>query len=717
MRRDRRDFLAGSWKHILTLTDSCKTRKQRCDGSHPCKRCTERGDEAHCVFEVGGGTRPRRSRKGGTDAVIPHNESSKCTVGIAQAPPTLATNIEADAAGFPPASLAEPTAETTSPSSIGADHSRYVQDKKGRLVFIGDSANLSLLHILRSLVRDVLEQCPFVDDPLRYSIVEAAPDSSAKGLGLLDARNLPDVSDDAAKQLVEQFFVVADGVVDLFAQSEILATLSLFHGQSNPAMSPQKAVLYIILAIGAQSAADPYGIAEAYFNYSRFSAGYYLTEDVSIQSTQLYLLLALFLHGASRRNAAYVCLGQAIRSAYALGIHQQCRAHLFSEAENKERTRLWSSIRVMELFTSASLGRPSSTASITTNAEAPSLSDDVYDILGVILTDVYGQHKLTAKTLSGICSRQRKWAGRFVSSSSSGMAAKTGSGTSATKLIGFMNLQQTYYWTIMLLTRPFLVDHVAARARKLAASPKQPLDSSTPRSPSRTLIHACVNSAVQTVALLEPLLTATDLPYHLPVLINAAFHAALIIGLAYFGDLYLLFPLESALDKATAILQLFPHDSIAMRYLTIAQYLSQACATYFEQRHSTNMVLENEAISYLFGQIQPRKIGDRNSQLDSAVAAQANLEDGRRNGQRGSNVAAAGEVPLPDLTGSLDRTMAASPRVSFDNDIFWQFGQSSDLGFKYPTPAQHGWVETDSDLLSIFVGTDLGDPDLAFLGQ
>jgi len=201
------------------------------------------------------------------------------------------------------------------------------------------------------------------------------------------------------------------------------------------------------------------------------------------------------------------------------------------------------------------------------------------------------------------------------------------------------------------------------------------------------------------------------------VLINAAFHAALIIGLAYFGDLYLLFPLESALEKAKAILQLFPHDSIAIRYLNIAQYLSQACATYFQQRHSTNMVLENEAISYLFGQIQPRKNGDRNSQSTSLVTGEALCEEGQQNGQRVSNVGADGDVPLADPTGSLGRATAGSPRVSFDNDIFWQFGQNSDLGLEYPTPAQHGWVETDSDLLSIFVGTDLGDPDLAFLGQ
>lgn len=628
-----------------------------------------------------------------------------------EALPTLATNAEVHAAGLVPGSPTKSAVQTTSPNSIGADNSRYVHDKKGRLVFIGDSANLSLLHILRSLVRDVLEQCPFVDDPLRYSIVEAAPDISGKGFNLLDARNLPTVPEDTARQLVEHFFVATDGIVDLFEQSEIMATLSLLHGQSDPAMSPQKAVLYIILAIGAQSAADPHNLADAYFNYSRFSAGYYLTEDVSIQSTQLYLLLALFLHGASRRNSAYVCLGQAIRSAYALGIHQHCRAHLFSETENKQRARLWGSIRVMELFTSASLGRPSSTASVSAYAEVPSLSDDVYDILGAILTDVYGQHKLTAKTLSNICFRQRKWAGRFLNSSSSGMVTNTGPSTTTAKLIGSMHLQQTYYWTIMLLTRPFLVDHVTAQAKKLAASPKQPLDSSTSISPSRTFIHACVNSAVQTVSLLEPLLTATDVPYHLPVLINAAFHAALIIGLAYFGDLYLLFPLETALDKAKAILQLFPHDSIAMRYLNITRYLSQACATFFEQRHSTNMVLESEAISYVFGQIQPRKNGDRNRPSNRMVTGQEVAEDG----QRGCNDGANGAAPLADRIGPHDKTAAASPRAFFDNDIFWQFGQNADLGLEYPTPAQHGWIETDSDLLSIFVGTDLGDPELAFL--
>lgn len=538
-------------------------------------------------------------------------------------------------------------------------------------------------------------------------MVEVSPDASLDRLEIPDAGSLPHLSEEEAKTLVRQFFIVANGIVDIFEEVEVMAAVSSFLRQSEPAASPHRAIICIILAIGAQSEADPRRLAKAFFNYSRFSAGCYLTEDVSIQSTQLYLLLTLYLLGASRRNVAFVCLGHAIRSAYTLGIHQQTSARLFSDTENRDRVRLWTSIRVMDLFTSASLGRPPATVSIQLGDSSPaSLTDELYGILETILTDVYGQHKITRNILARTGSRQRKWAARFACHSSNLTSAGDDKSTDLGGLIMTANLKQAYYWTIMLLTRPFLVDRINAWARQIATSPRQPLESCVSKNPSKTLIYACVDSAVKTISLMEPFFTATAVPYHLPMLINAAFHAALIAGFAYFGDLYVVFPLERTLKKAITFLQLFPHDSIAIRYLNITHFLSNACSTYYEHRHAADRYSENEAISLLFGQIHEPEIGRFNSEAKSPVPSDLFV------GQQSSIGQSDNRAPPADAMALSQGNMLGSPYMPFENEMVMMLSQSCDIDLEFPTTAQHVWVDSGSDLPSIFVGND---SSMAFL--
>ena len=685
---------ACEFQHVQPRTKRRSSRTSPTSPGQGQRRVRHRGaDAGHSA--IGNNTTP--SRPPHTWAITENDASTKSTNGR-------------DEAALDP----KTAAPQESPKSIEVDHSRFIQDRRGSYVFIGDSANLSLLHTVRCAASEALGPCPFVDDPLRSSIVEGpgastsstGPNYTSNNLNRSgeDQPSLPVLSQREAADLVHDFFASTDGVVDLFDRAELLAALPhcLGQGGRRQGNSPNRAIALLVVAIGAQSRDDPRCIASAYFNHVRASMALLFDDDLSVRSTQLCVLTTLYLLGASRRNAAFVCLGYAVRAAYALGIHQQTVPGLLSEVENRDRRRLWASIRVVDLFTSASLGRPPSTSNGKPApapgqvAHAASATDELYAILETILTDVYGQRKITKATLAMIGSRLRKWAAKFSRAPSPAADAD----------IASMHPRQTYYWNIMLLTRPFLVDSVTAHSKMVAAAPRLPVRACTTTAAaaeaaagssfSKTLVHACIDSAINVVSLLEPLGDMPDVPYHLPVLINAAFHAALVLGYAFFGDLHVVFPLQRYLNIALDILRLFPHDGIALRYFSIVQYLRDACIAYSETRLASSMDAESETISSWFGQIHPPR---RNkSRVDAASQASPHVGQRHSSPHRQSN-GQQEPVPVPNAAvannaaGTIfDTIMFSSPDTGSESDIFAQLDMQTGLDIDFPATTQHVWV-------------------------
>jgi hypothetical protein len=147
-------------------------------------------------------------------------------------------------------------------------------------------------------------------------------------------------------------------------------------------------------------------------------------EDADFWSTQALLLMAVYMLTKSKRNTAFALLGMAVRSAYALGLHDEDTMIIFSPTQQESRRNLWKSLFVMDRYLALSLGRPSAivddelygvTSKGSVNgsrhnsyaeppppAEQPSSHgiDDVVricSIVGKILKDVYKQRKITAR--------------------------------------------------------------------------------------------------------------------------------------------------------------------------------------------------------------------------------------------------------------------------------------------------------------------------------
>lgn len=603
-------------------------------------------------------------------------------------------------------SVISPEQDTESPSSISVDHSRLIKDGRGRFMYIGDSANLSFLHNIRCVISDSQGPSPFVDDPLRSCMVEAIPDDKTPSFDMSNAGFPPLLSEADAGKFIRQFFMVTDGLLDLFDESEILNQLPLVLGDESGVSILTRAITYLVIAIGAQCTSDDNSqTSDAFLGSGRYLTAHYLMEDASIQTTQLYLLISVYLLCACRRNAAFIFLGHATRSAYSLGVHRKSVSDLFPSQEKDTRERLWTSIRAVDLFTSASLGRPPSTVETRSanDVDRCSIPNDLYGILETILSDVYGNRKITVDMLGKIGTRQREWSAKF---GQLGSLARPFTKDTDGPDFGTMHIKQTYYWTIMLLTRPFLVDRVSAHAQKIKSSPKEQIQPCVLADPSKTLVHACVDSAIKTVSLLEPLLSITEVPRHLPLLINAAFHSALILGFSFFGDLYQVFPLDRSMKTAHDILLRFPHDSVAVRNAAIIQYLRNTCEAYYERRQAASISAESEAISHLFGQIHDLSSATSYKELENYTSGSGKADSFSNLGHQDGQMAVVGnEGYAAQVTGAENH-----------QDILMRLFGGVDLDLNFPETSQPTWLDAENDFTSLYAVIDMTDPSILSMG-
>ncbi|EXF83456.1 fungal specific transcription factor domain-containing protein [Colletotrichum fioriniae PJ7] len=587
-------------RRCVKACGNCKRRKERCDGQQPCRRCVIRRVEADCTF-IGPPTNfaaaedsssvrsPDRQQVHVPPAPPPHRGS----------PPGHGQDLFSSygpTASFHEAVISPSHHHQHRRASSSISHlsqstavpkvSRLIADGKGRFMFIGDAANLSFLKVIRRLVRDRVGLCPFTDDPLRHIMVEATPEGRPKWI-ITNPADIPSKpSTEQARYLLRWYLRATNCILDVFNESEILKDLEHWL-RGEPTSQDEEAmncIFFLIFGIGAQRCPDDRDAdAEKYFNYGRFLAVSYAMENPTNNTVRSYILITVYLLGASRRNSAFMHLGVATRAAYALGIHRRDVPALFSTQEQDTRDRLWKALRVLDLFLAASLGRPLATSETrdTSASENYSASLDLCAIFESILNDVYAKRMVSTETLERISEQHRRWAARF----SDGLAAD---GMKPSKYvdaddgerypnIGLYHMKEAYYWSIMLLSRPFLIDFVSrniARTRTTSMwTEETPLSSPS----DQLLVHACVDSAIRTIDLLSTLIPDKNVAKRHPFVINSVFVSALVLGLAVFGDLDSTFPLDHGLNDAQALLKKFSkHDPVASRELAIVEHLQSA---------------------------------------------------------------------------------------------------------------------------------------------
>ncbi|KAF5625206.1 fungal specific transcription factor [Fusarium sp. NRRL 25303] len=584
-------------RRCAAACESCKRRKERCDGKLPCRRCAIRQIASECRYST-----PRLR------ASISSRQSIRADP--TDPPEPLADMLLNYSIDLP----LEQTASQLEDSFLDIDTSfpdtyRLAENDQQGSVHFGDAANESFLQQIRQLVSRTLGPCPFVDQPIQYHTNHdpACPASVSDPP--------PKPSSSHAKQLVSWGMQATSHLLGALNESEVQSQIDDWLQQGDDAESLSSAICYLILANGALTCpSDEDATAEAYYIYARYLTNSKSSQGPNLSAILCHNLIAFYQINSGRRDAAYHSIGVACRLACAMGIHKVNKPQHMSHADSAFRERLWKALRLFDTFASGSLGRPICTYE-TRNTKAEkgySSAIDMAAILEAVLREVYGPSKVSRQFITNMTQEHRSWASRMTSGlKTDGLeCAEQTQGCDSVSTLASSNMKQSYYWSIMLLTRPILLDRAAARAMRGGTSDNSYRDrqgTSTPSHPDTALVYASADSAVRVVRLLQSILARDDLPKRLPFPVHSAFTAALTLGVATFADLDHVFPLLSNLATAGLLLQRFEkHDNIARYYCQVVQQLQAACEEYVEQRNNRIIEKQSHLVGELFGRLQEK---------------------------------------------------------------------------------------------------------------
>ncbi|KFY96637.1 hypothetical protein V500_02371 [Pseudogymnoascus sp. VKM F-4518 (FW-2643)] len=469
---------------------------------------------------------------------------------------------------------------------------RMLQDGKGRLLYLGDSASLSYLDIIRRLVESTIGPCNFTNDPHKGKLVEGSLST-----GLRPTYVLPDK--EVADFLLESFFSNTVGTIHIFDREAFTHEVNSIY--DNPLQTKQSrlSILNLVFAVGLQlmisstvptlrerqilERLDGGSVSRAemfYVNATHLNDPVSGFEDGDITSIQALLLVTVFMLTIAKRNAAWAYFGMAVRSAYALGLHRKRSDFSFTAPEQRVRN-VWRSLYVMDCFLSAMLGRPNGIScrdapdSSATGCDSSDLStsDDTLELasitasvrasclVGDILSNVYSDRKISTELAHTISNKFQAWK------------------DSLPAFLHWQNIDlpdEDPKATLAQLHR--VSDEIRAqRDTDGGILPRQlPETDSAKTAPFQA---ACVRSALYTINAVQAALLKRALPRRDPFVIYWLFTAALIICTNGFCAVYHDMDNDHAMYTALNLHRYFGKvDPLARRFLEILLAFSEAIA-------------------------------------------------------------------------------------------------------------------------------------------
>ncbi|KAF2845843.1 hypothetical protein T440DRAFT_472321 [Plenodomus tracheiphilus IPT5] len=621
--------------------ESCKRRKQKCNGLCPCNTCDKR--KFTCIYSdrdpasPGDGSRPpakRRAVEGESDSprvddnftsdtpentfnhtspLSPHRRRSSVHGGR----PDLQThpsNAKQNSTHKKPRPTIEATSNTAQPLSINhgngdaqgipsrgttvlsADEeaviysqSRMLQDPTGRVLYIGDSATLSFLQLLRMMVETVAGGSPFTNDPRRHKIVEG---QFSLPPGHRHTHLLPDIQ--TATVLVEAFFINTHGLLQVFERDRFLEHLGKCYSDPLSVEPSSLCLLNLVFAVGLTMATPLSGSQEAFIidklrsEHLDRAEAFYLNakglndpmtglEDQDFWSVQALLLMAVYMLAKTKRNTAFALLGMAARSAHAMGLHREETMVIFSPEEQTQRKNLWRSIFVMDRLLSCSLGRPTAISEDDCSGDALQPPDQILEqpfslgiystsdynetaphaldaavrscsAIGVILRKVYQQRKISTRLAQEIADVCKSWPRALPPILHWRQAANA----SPSQGVAILHVNLFYCHSIILLTRPFFL-------YILNLETQRHVNQTSTRGPRPYLrmekfSEACVIASTHTILLVQNAFDAGHLSRRNPAVIYFLFAATLVILANEFAGLYKVDASDACMLNAVTIM-------------------------------------------------------------------------------------------------------------------------------------------------------------------
>ncbi|KAF1919094.1 fungal-specific transcription factor domain-containing protein [Ampelomyces quisqualis] len=448
-----------------------------------------------------------------------------------------------------------------------------LQDPTGRVLYIGDSATLSFLQLIRMMVETVSGSSPFTNDPRRHKIVEGQYSLPS---GYRHTHLLPDLQ--TAHVLVEAFFTNTHGLLQVFQRDVFLENLDRCYTDPLSTESSWLCLLNLVFAIGLTMATPLSGSPEAliidklrtehldraevfYLNAKSLNDPMTGLEDQDFWSVQALLLMAVYMLAKSKRNTAFALLGMAARSAYSLGLHREDTMVIFSVEEQRARKNLWRSLFVIDRLLSCSLGRPTAISEDDCsgdslhpseqaakqpfnpniqsrpdyNATGPSALEAAVrscSVIGQILRKVYQQRKISTRLAQEIADVCKSWPRALPDMLHWRQAANA----SPSQGVAILHVNLFYCHSIILLTRPFFLYILNMETQRQVG--QSPSGGPRPYLRMEKFSEACVIASTHTILLVQNAFEAGYLSRRNPAVIYFLFAAALVILSNEFAGLY-----------------------------------------------------------------------------------------------------------------------------------------------------------------------------------
>ncbi|KAK7932200.1 hypothetical protein PG985_002912 [Apiospora marii] len=636
---------------------------------------------------------------------------------------------------------------------------RLLCDAQGKLIFIGDCAPLSFFQSVRQLVTSRVDEHAFAPQSSQYSVLEnSAPSASFTTHHGGGGGGGPEIPLESIPDAVAVYLAVTAGLVDLFEDARLCDDITLWAsgGSSSGSSSTDGGVAaatdvatsivhYLILAIGYQKDREP--LAQACFEYARDRAFAHLSGELSISTVHAFLLVTLFMLGACQINGAFLFFGIAVRTAYSVGIHRTEVNARFGPDGHVQRDRLWRSLRVVDLFLSTSMGRPPATSDVDCTVpyqvvaagrpEAEVEAEEQFDILSAsvqiflilecVVLEVYSRRKITLQLTEGISRQLRDWSSRWLrplkdvlntaatSATAGGAEEADGAQLSAKQqqqLIGTCQVLSSYYYAVMLVSRPFLMYEVR---RRLSDGPghgggggnKNDIFSGKSR-----LADACIDAASMMVDVVSWL-----------------FASSLALGVGLLGSFGRI--LERYTQKSIAALEHFAKsDAHAMQYSLIAKSLMATALGALEKRELAERLQRAESSSQLFGLMPVERGGGGNCSGNGAGGLRSPGSLGTVGHPSSSSSFANGGVDNDGALGGGSSGHNIQHRESFARSEMLGGGggghhpshhhQSHQGGHHVAAaapPSPGRFVDLDPAFLSLSGGSLPETPDLSFLNS
>ena len=561
----------------------------QCDGQNPCAAC-RRLNRTECTFtphptdddspfrssttSQASGSKKRtepsstatRTSSSALASTVPEQSSSTASYFPQPGQDSPDKNVtlpdvKSEDVNAPRFAFAQKPDEVVDESADVHQMERMLEDRHGQLQYIGDSANLSFVQLLRMVVETICGPSAFTLDPDRHRTLEtrSLPPGDGNIFHLLPTRDLADA-------LVNAFFTNTFGLMQFFDEQTFNQSVDQCYKEVFATDRSWFAQFYMVLAIGFSLATPGPSNEEAeaiasirsthpfrsdeYFNAAkRLDDPMQDLDNANFQSVKLLALFALYMLCRSRRNAAYLLTGMAIRLSFSLGLHREETFVVFPEQEQNDRRNVWRSLYVMDCFLSISLGRPLAIGEVeSASIQAHAAPDDMKfkgkatkfhthicepslkatmrscHFMGQVVRKVYYHRKVSLNTAQALASECRQWPKELPSY----LHAHEASADDPRAAIAILHCNLLYCHSLLLLTRPFFLSLLSNEVQrdwlKMDVAPSQrPED-------MKKLSDACIAAAMRTIPLVYHAYQGGYLSRLNPFATYSVFSAGLVIS-------------------------------------------------------------------------------------------------------------------------------------------------------------------------------------------